>query len=572
MKDTIEQLIKLVDKNKLSVVVGAGFSKNASPKYLSWKELLKDMILEMYGSRVRNTAEYAKIRGSDNEQLLWNCFVDQIIAEKGYLNIASEYIKRYGYREIIDNYIEARTPLVIKDQDKYFAKLNDEKHEVDLTTHEYLLDVQWNNVYTFNYDNLLDIAGGADRNEELEAEKNNLNSRITQIDSRLRDINKELENIKIAEEPNQLEFKDVFNEKESLVSSSADPEKLESINKQQKSLVEERGKLLEEKGICKRTIESFEKEQNGLYHLVRNSFDLSLQKQRNLIKLHGTIRTPENDTYGFDNDSHCHYIIASHDYEQYKEKHEAFVNLMRIALLQDSFCLIGFSGDDPNFLSWLSWVKDILDRRGAENNEEKIFFIDVSGVPLSEGKKLFFKNHYIKHVPLFNNPNEATTNNIKKELKQLFKKLNREGRAIKAVLQYTKFWRDYKLNPPKNDNGYLYGIKRQLISEVWDNRKFNRLPKIKLDFTGFKQRVIREIVRQADKGKFDEDTSKLFILALYGDFLPLDAHIDNGKLELLRDMFNSNTEIGKEFELLYIRNLNLTAQDLSEYTSNVSSG
>lgn len=568
MKDTIEQLIKLVDKNKLSVVVGAGFSKNASPKYLSWKELLKDMILEMYGSRVRNTAEYAKIRGSDNEQLLWNCFVDQIIAEKGYLNIASEYIKRYGYREIIDNYIEARTPLVIKDQDKYFAKLNDEKHEVDLTTHEYLLDVQWNNVYTFNYDNLLDIAGGADRNEELEAEKNNLNSRITQIDSRLRDINKELENIKIAEEPNQLEFKDVFNEKESLVSSSADPEKLESINKQQKSLVEERGKLLEEKGICKRTIESFEKEQNGLYHLVRNSFDLSLQKQRNLIKLHGTIRTPENDTYGFDNDSHCHYIIASHDYEQYKEKHEAFVNLMRIALLQDSFCLIGFSGDDPNFLSWLSWVKDILDRRGAENNEEKIFFIDVSGVPLSEGKKLFFKNHYIKHVPLFNTPNEATTNNIKQELKQLFKKLNREGRAIKAVLQYTKFWRDYKLNPPKNDNGYLYGIKRQLISEVWDNRKFNRLPKIKLDFTGFKQRVIREIVRQADKGKFDEDTSKLFILALYGDFLPLDAHIDNGKLELLRDMFNSDTEIGKEFELLYIRNLNLTAQDLSEYTSN----
>ena len=568
MKDTIEQLIKLVDKNKLSVVVGAGFSKNASPKYLSWKELLMDMILEMFGSMARNTAEYARIRDTDNEQLFWNCFVDQIIAEKGYLNIASEYIKRHGYREIIDDYIEARTPLVIKEQDKYFAKLNDEKYEVDLTTHEYLLDVKWNNVYTFNYDNLLDIAGGADRNEELEAEKKSLNLRITQIDSRLREIHKELEKIKIAEEPNQFEFDDVFNEKESLVSSSVDPEKLEPIKEQQESLVEERGKLLEEKGICKRTIESFEKEQEGLYLLVSKSFDLSLRKQKNLIKLHGTVRTPENDTYGFDNDPHCHYIIASHDYEQYKEKHEAFVNLMRIALLQDSFCLIGFSGDDPNFMSWLSWVKDILDRRGTENNEEKIFFIDASGIPLNEGKKIFFKNHYIKHIALFDNPKEATTNNIKQELKQLFKKLNSEGNAVKANLQYTNIWQNYKLSPPKNDNSYLYGIKRQMIREVWDSRKFNRLPKIKLDFTGYKQRVIREIVRQADKGKFDEDTSKLFILALYGDFLPLDEHIDNGKLELLRDMFNSDTDIGKEFELLYIRNLNLTAQDLSEYTSN----
>lgn len=83
MKDTIEQLIKLADEKKLSVVVGAGFSKNASPKYLSWKELLKDMILEMFGFMARNTAEYAKIRGSNNEQRFWNCFVDQIIAEKG---------------------------------------------------------------------------------------------------------------------------------------------------------------------------------------------------------------------------------------------------------------------------------------------------------------------------------------------------------------------------------------------------------------------------------------------------------------------------------------------------------
>ena len=35
---------------------------------------------------------------------------------------------------------------------------------------------------------------------------------------------------------------------------------------------------------------------------------------------------------------------------------------MKIALLKGSFCLIGFSCDDPNFLMWMNWVKDVLDK------------------------------------------------------------------------------------------------------------------------------------------------------------------------------------------------------------------
>ena len=35
------------DIHSMSFIIGAGFSKNISDKYLSWGELLKDMIHEM---------------------------------------------------------------------------------------------------------------------------------------------------------------------------------------------------------------------------------------------------------------------------------------------------------------------------------------------------------------------------------------------------------------------------------------------------------------------------------------------------------------------------------------------
>ena len=35
---------------------------------------------------------------------------------------------------------------------------------------------------------------------------------------------------------------------------------------------------------------------------------------------------------------------------------------MKISLLKGAFCIIGFSCDDPNFLSWMSWVKEVVDK------------------------------------------------------------------------------------------------------------------------------------------------------------------------------------------------------------------
>jgi hypothetical protein len=35
-----------------------------------------------------------------------------------------------------------------------------------------------------------------------------------------------------------------------------------------------------------------------------------------------------------------------------------FVNTVQQTLLEKSLCLIGFSGDDPNFLQWIGWIRD----------------------------------------------------------------------------------------------------------------------------------------------------------------------------------------------------------------------
>lgn len=90
---------------------------------------------------------------------------------------------------------------------------------------------------------------------------------------------------------------------------------------------------------------------------------LSLRKMDELIiKLHGDIDF-DHTRNGFDGDVHRKYILTREDYEDYPSKHEAFMQLMKISLLKDCFCFVGFSGTDPNFITWIKWVRDILEAK-----------------------------------------------------------------------------------------------------------------------------------------------------------------------------------------------------------------
>ena len=84
------------------------------------------------------------------------------------------------------------------------------------------------------------------------------------------------------------------------------------------------------------------------YSVVRNMDEIPLANRPWIVKLHGSFP------------SHFPLIFTEEDYRTYPTKFAPFVNTVQQAMMETVFCLIGFSGDDPNFLQWSGWVRDNL--------------------------------------------------------------------------------------------------------------------------------------------------------------------------------------------------------------------
>ena len=401
---SIKRISHLIRDKKLSFIIGAGFSKNMSTHFISWEELLKPMTADMYN-----------INPTDDTLL------KQKINEIGYLGIASEYVKRKGYHEAIDVYIEEHTPIIREveggdsSEAAYEVFLNGEKvGDADITCHRLLIDLGIRHIYTFNYDNCLDILGKTHRSEENLKEIWELERDL----ERLKNIHKEYKEF-IEKIPQNLISNgnaDVgFSNAENLSETHGKIiSKYKKDFRQLESLGDELHKSDENLKEIERLISSLEgqiysqqRERERHYQLVASSHMLSLtDDKRNIYKLHGTLRDTNEPDYGFDGDCHCQYIITSEDYSEYPMKHEPFVNYMKIALLKGAFCIVGFSCDDPNFLSWISWVKDVVDKnpeikRELRQKESARFFYIHSGTEaLSTDKKLLLRNHYIEFIDL----------------------------------------------------------------------------------------------------------------------------------------------------------------------------
>ena len=195
MSEEIKQLKILKEKlrnRKMSVLIGAGFSKNVSKHFLSWPELLFDMALELYQSEIEEAYERLLLskEGSVPEK-------DQYISKKinyyigkvGYLEVVSDYIKRKGFREAITTYIEERTPRIIEEGDKLFIefKLSGESKKVKLeeemfSQHKLLLRLPWNNIFTTNYDELLEASSDLSTVENIEKEIKEKDYKINEIE------------------------------------------------------------------------------------------------------------------------------------------------------------------------------------------------------------------------------------------------------------------------------------------------------------------------------------------------------------------------------------------------------
>lgn len=85
-----------------------------------------------------------------------------------------------------------------------------------------------------------------------------------------------------------------------------------------------------------------------VYGIVGRQEDLSSAKSPRIVKLHGTVNTTEYLTF------------TQEDYRRYPYDQAALVNFARQVFIENELCLLGFSGDDPNFLQWAGWVRDHL--------------------------------------------------------------------------------------------------------------------------------------------------------------------------------------------------------------------
>ena len=148
----IEEIRNKIEEGSLSFIVGAGFSRNISKSFPVWKDLLFPMAEELYPSCSN---------------------LHTVFEEKGYLGIASEYVRRKGYHEAIDLYIERQTPYLVEEKENsYKLYLNGKciDSAPDIACHKALLALNAKDIYTFNYDNALDVIGQTDRAAKTQQE------------------------------------------------------------------------------------------------------------------------------------------------------------------------------------------------------------------------------------------------------------------------------------------------------------------------------------------------------------------------------------------------------------------
>jgi len=125
------------------------------------------------------------------------------------------------------------------------------------------------------------------------------------------------------------------------------------------------------------------------YDVVINQKDLVYSNRPRIIKVHGSFPSERP------------LIITEEDYRVYPKQFAPFVNTVQQSLLENTLCLIGFSGDDPNFLQWIGWINDNI----GKENSPKIYLIGILSLSEAQKKLLASKNIVTVDLSTFSNLN-----------------------------------------------------------------------------------------------------------------------------------------------------------------------
>lgn len=118
------------------------------------------------------------------------------------------------------------------------------------------------------------------------------------------------------------------------------------------------------------------------YQVVTAASDVAYSRRNGrprIVKLHGTLR------------SGTRLIVTEEDYRNYPREFAPFVNTVQQSMLENVFVLIGFSGDDSNFLAWTGWVRDHLGEKSPS-----LYYVTRGPVP--EGQRLILEQRHIHPI------------------------------------------------------------------------------------------------------------------------------------------------------------------------------
>ncbi|WP_406240064.1 SIR2 family protein, partial (plasmid) [Acetobacter orientalis] len=131
-----------------------------------------------------------------------------------------------------------------------------------------------------------------------------------------------------------------------------------------------------------------ESAEERVYDVVRTVEEIPAARSPRVIKLHGSF--PSN----------MPFVFTEEDFRIYPTRAGAFVNLAQQVAMENTLVLLGFSGDDPNFLFWSGWVRD---RLGAK--APLIYLVGV--LNLTAPKRKMLEARGIQPIDLLHHPKLA---------------------------------------------------------------------------------------------------------------------------------------------------------------------
>lgn len=544
--EILDSIRKCVEKESISFIIGAGFSKNISAAFPLWGDLLSPLTEKLYPDCTVKNMEKKKQH------------IERIIAEKTYLGIASEYVRRTGYHEAIDLYIEQNMPyLVCRKEGGYDLMVNGKVIDSNPSTecHKKLLALKAKHIFTFNYDNTLDVLADVDTSGKLLERQNQADQKVDSCRKILDEYLTEYAKLR-----DSLTYQnDSYTNNSEAKGSKIDYDQINAIIKRLdlglnpycdntsdfQELYHKHTDTIKHEIDRQISISKSARDQReDKYQLVTNAYQISLTDEcRNIYKLHGNLRTSADMPYEFDGDRHLQYVITQEDYDAYPKKHEAFVNLMRISLLKGSFCLIGFSGDDPNFLTWIGWVKDILDNAAAKQSHgiRTIYYINADDKKLGTSKEQLLQHHYIELVNLHEYFPHART---QQERISLFLDHLRRDKEIYDA--YNESWGEIDVERGKLQ---ITDSLAPEIENVYRLSKYNRVPN-QFGIAHYHRTSIFEKIRQFIAADVDPVLrSKMIYSAITGELMPVNTVLSSPQI---RDLSRVDPELEHRYSRLIV--------------------